>query len=188
VLAPTALLVVAGLRELWQLAGGSAGLRLGAPAWPARRIAAWCLVGILAMSGLLYVASQGAEVVDYAMSAARSGVGYNSVELRSSQLARAAGALPPGAGLVTNDPVLVYWVSDRHPIPSIQSLSLGGDPGRKIRDGVSAGTLTYYAEFRKAHTAQGVPADDLSRWGIVLRDPVTYSDGTLYRMTLASGS
>ena len=112
----------------------------------------------------------------------RSGVGYNWVQLRSSQLTLLAGSF--SEHMVTNDPILVYWVSGRQPILGNAALSQSGDLGSAMRESVASGAVTHYVYFFNPMTSQGVSKEDLSKAGIVLHEEAEYPDGTLYQLTV----
>jgi hypothetical protein len=188
-LVPMTLLVVAGVWNLWRLAAGPGARPVGpGPRSAIRQAAAVVLVVAVVAVGGVYGVSNARKSVTWAYQVGQSGFGYNSAEVRASKLAAFAGALPTSTGLLSNDPMIIYWVTGRHPIPSSSLLAKASDPGGAVRAKITAGTLTYYVEFTKPQTAQGVSADTLRGWGVALGDPVSYPDGTLYRMSAAPGS
>lgn len=184
-LVPVSLLVVAASWNLWRRVAGPGPIALGDPEWRRRRPGGLAVGAVVVLVGGVYLAGNGAGSVGYAYRAGRAG--YNSAQARSSPLARAAGSVSGMPGLLSNDPPHVYWAIARHPIPGMESLAKGGDAAGAVRAQIAAGKLTYFAEFKSPQTGQGVSADALRGWGVVLGDPVSYPDGTLYRMTVAPG-
>jgi 4-amino-4-deoxy-L-arabinose transferase-like glycosyltransferase len=155
-----------------RLAGGST---LRPADWSFRAAAAAALVAF--MFGSLSLSAQ------IAMFDRKHGVGYNALEVRASLLARDAGSLSPH--VATNEPVLVYWISGRHPIMGNQALSQTGDLVSGVRDRVASGDLTYYAWFRSAATSQGLSQETLREAGVVLHETASYPDGILFELSLA---
>jgi hypothetical protein len=86
--------------------------------------------------------------------------------------------------MVTDDPILVYWVSGREPIVSRAVLLQSGNVASALRERVAAGDLTYYAYFYGALTLQGLSKVDLRQAGVVLHEVASYQDGILYSLTL----
>ncbi len=172
---PVAIVVVAGMWNLSLLATRGRSRR-------------WASMGLsvvwLAAIGV-YLAGNTLASVSFALEMGRSGAGYNSVQKLSSQLARAAGSFASAPGLLTNDPQHVYWVTGRHPIPGGVALAKTGDAAAAVRAQIEAGTITHFADFTDSRTLQGISAERLRSWGVLLEDPVSYPEGTLYRLTVS---
>jgi hypothetical protein len=132
--------------------------------------------------GIVFLVGNATGGIGVATRDASDGVGFNSAALRSSQLALTAGSLP--GQMVSNDPVLVYWVSGLHPISSHAALLQAGNAASTLRDRVASGAVTYYAYFFIARTAQGVSKEELAQAGVVLNEAARYQDGILYTLTV----
>jgi hypothetical protein len=183
-LPPTAILVVVGAWNLWSIASRSEPREAGARSPSGRRVASVVVRLALVMAVGLCLVGNARESLSFAIRIGRSGAGYNSDWRLASQLARAAGSIPASPGLLTNDPPQVYWVTGRHPIPSGAVLIATGDPAAALRAQIQAGGITHFADFTGSRTDQGVSAEQLRRWGVVLTDPVSYPEGILYRLTV----
>jgi hypothetical protein len=188
VLVPVLLLVVAGVAGLWRLFAGATPIAVGITGDRLRRVGAVVVVSVAILATGVYVASNVRASVRYAVRAGRTGVAYNSTAVRSSELAQATATIAGSPGLLSNDPQRVYWVTGRHPIPSGTLLSEDGDPGAAVRALIEAGNVTHFADFTRPESGQGVSADQLRAWRVVLSDPVEYADGTLYRVSSDAGS
>jgi hypothetical protein len=188
VLVPVLLLVVAGVAGLWRLFAGATPIAVGITGDRLRRVGAVVVVSVAILATGVYVASNVRASVRYAVRAGRTGVAYNSTAVRSSELAQATATIAGSPGLLSNDPQRVYWVTGRHPIPGGTLLSEDGDPGAAVRALIQAGNVTHFADFTRPESGQGVSADQLRTWRVVLSDPVQYADGTLYRVSSDAGS
>jgi len=151
------------------------------------------LQATLAAIGIVLVATNVTTGITYAVRAGVEGVGYNSLQLRSSSLAAAAAKLPADSRVVSNDPSLVYRVSGRQPIfggPGLMPLST---PDAPMRATMADGRVTYLAYFfQTPQTGVAVSIDRLRgeylrQQGIVLRETARYSDGSLFTLTLGPG-
>jgi hypothetical protein len=185
-LVPVLLLDVAGVDGLWRSFGRPAVA--GHPNDRRASLGALIVISVAVLATGFYVVGNANASVRYALRAGRTGVAYNSTGVRTSQLAQATAAIPGSPGLLSNDPPRVYWVTGRHPIPSGTLLGSGGDPAAAVHALIDAGRVTHFAEFTRPETTQGVSADQLRTWRVVLSDPVPYPDGTLYRVSSAAGS
>ena len=180
---PIAVLVVAGVRALmrsarlvpWSRVPGRAG-RLGP------RLADRSLRGAVAVVVIAFVFGNATSAIHAVARDASDGVGDNAAAKRSSQLAPVAASL--SEYMVTDDPILVYWVSGREPIVSRAVLLQSGNVASALRERVAAGDLTYYAYFYGALTLQGLSKVDLRQAGVVLHEVAGYRDGILYSLTL----
>jgi hypothetical protein len=115
--------------------------------------------------------------------------GYNAPEARTSKLALAAGAVAVDPGVVSNDPEHVYWVTWRLPTYAPRSFTRYGHDARAVLIAwISSGSVTSYAQFNQPQTSGGWTAANLRAWGITLSNPVTYPDGTLYHLSITTGS
>jgi hypothetical protein len=180
---PTVVLVVAGARSVLRSAGTAARRPEQAQERTGRAgAAAWSIRAALIVIAVAFVTGNAAAGVRAAVHNARVGVGYESVYVVPSPLVVAAGNV--AGKLITNDPVLVYWVTGRHPIPGRAALSQNS--AAVLREKVSSGAVTYYAYFRFPRTTQGTEKDDLAQAGIVLHEVADFKDGTLYALTVGA--
>ena len=187
VLMPVLLLFIAGASELSRKVAGSRPTAPGSPG-DRRRLGALAVGSTAILLMAVYVANNAGASIMFAINSGGSGVGYNSTRVLSSELAHATTGIPGAPGVLSNDPQRVYWVTGRQPIPGAVVLTERGDPAPSVHAQIVAGDLTHYAEFTSPETVQGVSADQLRSWGVVLTDPVTYRDGTLYRMSVDAGT
>lgn len=177
-------LVVAGVRTLFRSArfATCSPARRGAGRL-VPRLTGWSLRLVMAAVGIVFLVGNATGDISLAVLDKGGEVGYNSVQVRSSQLALLAGRSLSGH-MVTNDPVLVYWVSGHQPILGHAALSQTGSLASALRQRAATGALTCYAYFFNSRTTQGVSKADLQRAGLVLHQTARYSDGVLYALTV----
>ena len=187
-LVPFLLLAVAGVSGLWRQLAGSRPVAIGTSGNRNRHLGALAVGSAATLALAVYLASNAVASVSFAINSGRTGVGYNSREVLSSELAQATVGISGTPGLLSNDPQRVYWVTGRHPIPGGAVLGEDGDPASAVRARINAGDVTHFVEFTKPRTGQGISADQLRDWGVVLSDPVSYRDGTLYQVSVGAGS
>lgn len=174
---PIAIMVTAGLEALWTHTQVDRDTRR------ARRHAARLARAAVILVGLAFIGSNMLADVGFAAASSRSGVGFNSDEVQSSELAAAVGELPSKGGVASNDPITIYWVSGRQPI--IGRGQSFGAPGlvQMISAKVVSGDLAYYAHFKEPRTNQGISIGDLRQAGLVLNEVARYRDGVLYALS-----
>jgi hypothetical protein len=176
VFGPTTILVVVAVEAVWLFttASSTAGLvrRHGPRAARAATVAA----------GVVLFGSNGLGILGFAAESSRSGVGFNAIDVRSSELASAVGHLPGTAGVASNDPITLYWVTGRYPVIG-RGQSLGAaDPAPSIRASVASGESWYYAQFSGLRTDQGLSIEALRESGLRLQEVARLQDGVLYAL------
>jgi hypothetical protein len=145
------------------------------------RLAVVVLSAVFIGAGILFLVGNGRSIA-HVVATSPENLGYNSAQVRDSELAAATGRLQ--GGVTSNDPIQVAWATDRVPVFGRLAIAQGGDLATELRKLVSSGALTYYAQFDDPMTVQGVTTDDLRGAGIVLREVAAYPDGILYVLAL----
>ena len=188
VLVPSLILVGVALRHAWRLAtrGWRGSARGGTPVI---RGAALVTVAVIVIGVVAYAGVNADGSRRFAARKAPARGGYNGLAAQTSELALAAGAVPGDPGVISNDPEHVYWVTSRFPTYAPRSFTRYGDDAEAaLKAWISSGSVTTFAEFDQPHTTGGWRAADLRKWGITLSDPVTYPDGTLYRLSIPTSA
>ena len=188
VLVPSLILVGVALRHAWRLA--TTGWRGSASAHtPVMRGAGLVAAAVIVVGVVTYVGVNAYGSARFAALKQPTRGGYNGLAARTSKLALAAGAVAGDPGVISNDPEHVYWVTSRFPTYAPRSFTrYGNDAEAALKAWISSGSVTTFAEFTQPHTSGGWKAADLRKWGITLSDPVTYPDGTLYRLSIPTGA
>ena len=174
-LVPFLLLAVAGVSGLWRQLAGSRPVAIGTSGNRNRHLGALAVGSAATLALAVYLASNAVASVSFAINSGRTGVGYNSREVLSSELAQATVGISGTPGLLSNDPQRVYWVTGRHPIPGGAVLGEDGDPASAVRYRMTRRRHPL-REFTKPRTGQGISADQLRDWGVVSTRSATVTE------------
>lgn len=144
---------------------------------------------VRAVSGLMVMSAIAVSLVEgpaYAHSAASQGLGYNSIDSRSSQLALALRDLPSEAAIAATDDAKAAWVTGRLIPMRLPMLERGGQLGSidqsitSVIRHVNDGTIEYLAFFNDPGTNSSATLHALVAAGVRIRQHSRFEDGSLW--------
>lgn len=115
---------------------------------------------------------------------ANQGIEYNSIVTLGSPLGQAVERLPGHAGLASNNPKILYWVTGHGPVAQIPATGYYFPPAesaaelRTLRSEIADGSVSYLAYFTGGNPALQPPR--LGQVGIRCTITLTVPDGTLW--------